>query len=60
MVFGNNQNIDTNAEAVKKDVESMIDNLKNPFYNIYHWVKGEIFDIEAVFNALVTRDWLLE
>ena len=36
----------------------MSDSLKNPFFNIYHWLKGEIFDIEAVNNALATRDWL--
>ena len=60
MVFGNSQKSDTNAEVVKKNVETMIENLKNPYFNIYHWVKGEIFDIEAVYNALATRDWLLE
>jgi len=38
----------------------MVDNLKNPFFNIFHWVKGEIFDIEAVNNALQTRDYLMD
>ena len=30
--------------------------LKNPYFNIYHWVKGEIFDILAVFNACDCKD----
>jgi hypothetical protein len=56
MVLGNSQNIDTNSEAVKKNAENMINNIKNPYVDIYHWVKGEILDTEAVYNALVTRD----
>jgi hypothetical protein len=30
--------------------------MKNPYFNIYHWVKGEIFDIEAVNNAVGKKD----
>ena len=30
--------------------------LKNPYFNLYHWSKGELFDIEAVANAISTRD----
>ena len=30
--------------------------LKNPYFNLYHWSKGELFDIEAVSNAINTRD----
>jgi hypothetical protein len=60
MVFGNTQNATTNAEAVKTSVNSLVENLKNPYFNIYHWVKGEIFDIEAVYNALATREFILE
>ena len=60
MVFGNTQNSTTNAEAMKTSVNSLVENLKNPYFNIYHWVKGEIFDIEAVYNALATREFILE
>lgn len=30
----------------------MTENLKNPYFNMYHWCKGELFDIEALNNAL--------
>jgi len=36
----------------------MCDSLKNPYFNLYHWCKGELFDIEAVTNALVSKDKL--
>ena len=26
--------------------------LKNPYFNIYHWVKGEIFDIDSIMAAV--------
>ena len=60
MVFGNSQSAETNSETVKKNCEKLVENMKNPFFNIYHWVKGETFDIEAVNNALATREYLLE
>ena len=34
--------------------------LKNPYFNLYHWSKGELFDIEAVNNAINTRDKIVE
>jgi len=33
---------------IKEKVAELCDNLKNPFFNIFHWVKGEINDIESV------------
>ena len=60
MVFGNSQNTDSNTVVTKKNCEQLIENTKNPFFNIYHWVKGEVFDIEAVSNALDMRESLLE
>lgn len=36
----------------------MCDSLKNPYFNLYHWCKGELFDIEAVANSLITKDKL--
>ena len=36
----------------------MCDSLKNPYFNLYHWCKGELFDIEAVTNSLISRDKL--
>lgn len=34
----------------------MIDNLKNPFEDMYHWCKGEIYDLQALQTALASRD----
>ena len=52
MVFG-----DTNSSAqIKEQVSKLCENLKNPYFNMYHWVKGEIFDIEAVAKAIQTKE----
>lgn len=29
--------------------------LRNPYIDLYHWVKGELYDIEAMRNAVKTR-----
>lgn len=34
----------------------MIDNLKNPFEEMYHWCKGEIYDMQALCLAVASRD----
>lgn len=60
MVFGNSQNSTTSAEATKDSVSKLVESLKNPYFNIYHWVKGELYDIEAVYNALATREFIQE
>lgn len=36
----------------------MCDSLKNPYFNLYHWCKGELFDIEAVKSALESKEKL--
>lgn len=38
----------------------MSDKLKNPFYNMLYWVKGEIADIKSMNQALETRVTLLQ
>ena len=38
----------------------MNEGLKNPYFNLYHWCKGELFDIEAVYNAINVKDKILE
>lgn len=43
MVFGNKQSED--AENIKESVGVMCENLKNPYFNLYHWCKGELLDI---------------
>lgn len=34
--------------------------LRNPYIDMYHWVKGEIYDIEAMRNACKSRSDILE
>jgi hypothetical protein len=34
----------------------MIDEMKNPFAEMYHWCKGEIYDIQAVIEAINGRE----
>ena len=55
MVFGNTKGA-TPAESTKGQVSALCENLKNPYHGMYHWIKGEIFDIEAVVRALDTKD----
>ena len=38
----------------------MCEQLKNPYVSLYHWVKGEIFDIEAINNSLSVKDKIQE
>ena len=38
----------------------MCDSLKNPYFNLYHWCKGELFDIISVNNALTQKDKIQE
>jgi hypothetical protein len=56
MVFGNTKNTETASETVKEQVSTLCESMKNPYFNIYHWVKGEIFDIEAVDVAIKKKD----
>ena len=37
-------------------MDHMVDNLKNPFEEMYYWCKGEIYDIQAVLEACQIRD----
>ncbi len=34
--------------------------LRNPYIDLYHWVKGELYDIEAMRNACLARTETLE
>jgi hypothetical protein len=36
----------------------MIDNQKNAFDEMYHWCKGEIYDIKAIMAAISQKDIL--
>ena len=58
MVFGNSKEGAANAdsEKFKQDINGLAESLKNPYFNIFHWIKGEIFDIESVSNSLKVKD----
>lgn len=32
-----------------------LENLRNPFTDVYHWVKGELYDLEAMKTLMVER-----
>lgn len=34
--------------------------MRNPYYNFYHWVKGEIFDVEALVKAIEYKEKTLK
>ena len=48
MVFGNTEFKDSNGLPIKESATALSEGLKNPYFNLYHWCKGELFDIEAV------------
>lgn len=60
MVFGNTQYQNSEGLTMKESVNKMNDGLKNPYFNLYHWCKGELFDIEAVYNAINVKDEILK
>jgi hypothetical protein len=44
-----------NAE-LKNQMDHMVDNLKNPFEEVYHWIKGETYDLKALAESIEIRD----
>lgn len=52
MVFGNGDQ----GKDLKKEVSKLSDNLKNPYFNIYHWVKGEINDVDSIMAAVAYKE----
>ena len=51
MVLGDAKN-----KELKASMDHMAENLKNPFYEMYHWCKGEIYDLQALAETIVQRD----
>lgn len=43
-------------EAIKTQSEKMIEETKNPYFYLYHWCEGELFDIQAVMIAIANKD----
>ena len=46
----------TGKAEYKEGVDQMIDTLKNPFAEMYHWCKGEIYDVQALCDAIASRE----
>ena len=34
----------------------MVENLKNPYEEMYHWIKGEMYDIQGLMKAVESKD----
>lgn len=44
------------SKQLKDQMEHMVDNQKNPFEEMYHWCKGEIYDIKAIMAAVSQKE----
>lgn len=42
-------------QAIRDTMLQTASNLRNPYIDLYHWVKGELYDIQALLNAVNTR-----
>ena len=47
LVLNNPNNAD-----LKESMLHTIENIRNPFTDLYHWVKGELYDINAFLAAI--------
>jgi hypothetical protein len=36
---------DANRQSFKKSTDKLINSYQNPYHELYHWIKGEIYDI---------------
>ena len=37
-------------------MEHLVDNLRNPYEEMFHWIKGEIYDLHSLEDAIIARD----
>ena len=53
----NSELILTNPDNVELNLklQELTTNLQNPYIDLYHWAKGEIFDLQAVSSAVTYR-----
>ena len=52
MVFAH----ETKAPELKQQVDDLIQNMNNPYLDMYHWCKGETYDLEALVDAVSIRE----
>lgn len=43
------------SQNLKESMLHTLENLRNPFTDLYHWVKGELYDLAAMKNLLDER-----
>lgn len=55
MIFNNPDN-----KSLQDGMVAASSALKNPYIDLYHWVKGELYDLEAVKDAIKVRADTLE
>jgi hypothetical protein len=55
LIFGNPEN-----KALQESMVSTSASLKNPYIDLYHWVKGELYDLDAVRDAVKVRNETME
>lgn len=48
------------AEELRQSLQVTGQSLRNPYIELYHWVKGEIYDIEAMRQAVNARNQVQE
>ena len=41
---------------LKGSMDHVVDNLKNPFDEMYNWCKGELYDLQALEDAVAARE----
>jgi hypothetical protein len=51
LLFGNKSN-----DTLSSKLDHLTDNLKNPYIDLYHWIKGELYDIQALTMAIKEKD----
>ena len=52
MVFGSQET----GPALKEQSKTLGDSLRNPYFNMYHWIKGEIFDVNQIVRAIEYKE----
>ena len=43
-------------KRIKEQLDHMMEVLKNPFEEMYHWCKGEIYDLQGMETAIVAKE----
>jgi len=43
-------------KELKGQMDHLVDNLKNPFDEMYNWCKGELYDLSALEDAVAARE----